>query len=378
MKLAKGIVGILFLAVLASNILAISRWNESRGVYDDVCYLRQAHLFQRVGLAGFDTDIAKDDDRYLAGKLRDIGFAEWNVPSRAPCHVPMEKTQKIVLQYPPGTGAVLALFPAGFQVIPLYAVANLVALAFGFVALLRASSPASLALAATFGLAALYLMINPTKASYSMAPTMIVCALAGFCSARLFASNTSRERLWFVLAVGLLIGLSATFRLPNLLLASGYCLFFLGAFLRAPSRQTFLEGLVFGTACLIGTVPTLASNWINAGSPFATTYGGVDAVPPAIDIGTLRQYLVDLQSFLLLAAVAWTAAIRRRPGARQAVLVVAANLAVNIAFFATHPIFTPYYTVPISMLSLWTLLFATVTPPETTADNHALARSGSA
>ena len=359
MKLAKGIVGILFLAVLASNILAISHWNESRGVYDDVCYLRQAHLFQRVGLAGFDTDIAKDDDRYLAGKLRDIGFAEWNVPSRAPCHVPMEKTQKIVLQYPPGTGAVLALFPAGFQVIPLYAVANLVALAFGFVALLRASSPASLALAATFGLAALYLMINPTKASYSMAPTMIVCALAGFCSARLFASHTSRERLWFVLAVGLLIGLSATFRLPNLLLASGYCLFFLGAFLRAPSRQTFLEGLVFGTACLIGTVPTLASNWINAGSPFATTYGGVDAVPPAIDIGTLRQYLVDLQSFLLLAAVAWTAAIRRRPGARQAVLVVAANLAVNIAFFATHPIFT-HYTVPISMLSLWTLLFATV------------------
>ncbi|MDP4361136.1 hypothetical protein QR510_31370, partial [Escherichia coli] len=68
----------------------------------------------------------------------------------------------------------LALFPAGFQVIPLYVVANLVALAFGFVALLRASSPASLALAATFGLAALYLMINPTKASYSMAPTMIV------------------------------------------------------------------------------------------------------------------------------------------------------------------------------------------------------------
>ena len=165
MKLAKIIVGILFLAVLASNILAISRWNESRGVYDDVCYLRQAHLFQRFGLAGFETDISSDDDRYLAGKLRDIGFAEWNVPARAPCHVPMEKTKKFVLQYPPGTGAVLALFPAGFQVIPLYIVANLFALAFGLLALFRASSPASLTLAAIIGLAALYLMINPTKAS---------------------------------------------------------------------------------------------------------------------------------------------------------------------------------------------------------------------
>ena len=37
-----------------------------------------------------------------------------------------------------------------------------------------------------FGVAALYLMINPTKASYSMAPTMMVCALAGYLTARLF------------------------------------------------------------------------------------------------------------------------------------------------------------------------------------------------
>src|SRR5207253_8654639 len=184
-KLAKIVVGVLFLAVLASNVFAISRWNESRGVYDDVCYLRQAHLFQRFGLAGFDTDITKDDDRYLAGKLRDIGFAAWNDPLKAPCHTPMEKTQKFVLQYPPGTGAVLALFPAGFQVIPLYVVANLVAFAFAMVALRCASSPPSLTTAAIFGLGALYLMINPTKASYSMAPTMIVCALAGFVTVKL-------------------------------------------------------------------------------------------------------------------------------------------------------------------------------------------------
>ena len=37
----------------------MSRWNESRGVYDDICYLRQAHLFQRFGLDGFDTDIVR-------------------------------------------------------------------------------------------------------------------------------------------------------------------------------------------------------------------------------------------------------------------------------------------------------------------------------
>lgn len=378
MKLAKIIVGVLFLAVLASNIVSISRWNESRGVYDDVCYLRQAHLFQRFGLAGLDTDMSGDDDRYLAGKLRDIGYAQWNDPKMAPCHTPIEKTKKHVLQYPPGTGAALALFPAGFQVIPLYVVANLVVLAVALAALLRATAPPSLALVAIFGLSALYLMINPTKASYSMAPTMIVCSVAGFLSARLFASGAWRERLWLAAIVGLLIGLSATFRLPNLFLAAGYCIFFLGTFVMVRSKATFLQGLAFGVAFLVGVAPTLAANWINAGSPFATTYGGQDVAPPEIDLAVLRSYLVDVQFFLLLAAIAWTGAIWRRPGAKQAALVVAANLAVNIAFFVTHPIFTPYYTVPIAMLSLWTLLFATLAPREAAAENPAVVQPAKA
>ena len=60
--------------LLASNVWSMSRWNEARGVYDDVCYLRQAHLFQRLGLGGFDTDIFRDDDQYLPSKLKEIGF----------------------------------------------------------------------------------------------------------------------------------------------------------------------------------------------------------------------------------------------------------------------------------------------------------------
>jgi len=51
MKYLKIICGIVLSLVLASNLWSISRWNESRGVFDDVCYLRQAHLFQRFGFA---------------------------------------------------------------------------------------------------------------------------------------------------------------------------------------------------------------------------------------------------------------------------------------------------------------------------------------
>src|SRR5439155_14599096 len=149
--------GLGLLAVLASNVWTMSRWSESRGVYDDICYLRQAHLFEKLGLRGIDTNVTFDDDNYLKEKLKAIGYAEWNDVKRAPCHTFIPAADKFVMQYPPGTGFVLALFPSGFQVIPLYALVNVVIFAFALLALFRAREPPSLTMAAVFGLAALYL-----------------------------------------------------------------------------------------------------------------------------------------------------------------------------------------------------------------------------
>jgi hypothetical protein len=76
MKIFRLVCGLGLLAVLASNVWSMSRWSESRGVYDDVCYLRQAHLFQKYGLGGIDTNIVFDDDDYLKNKLKAIGYAD--------------------------------------------------------------------------------------------------------------------------------------------------------------------------------------------------------------------------------------------------------------------------------------------------------------
>ena len=361
MKLVKFLCGFGFLLVLASNIWTISRWNESRGVYDDICYLRQAHLFKQFGLDGFNTDIKRDDDRYLVDKLKAIGFPEWNDPARIPCHPWKPETNKYVMQYPPGTGFMLALFPEGFQVIPLYSLANVTIFGFALLGLYRAREPASLTLAAVFGFAALYLMINPTKASYSVAPTMVLCALAGYPTAKLFA-DAPRHRFVLIALVGLLIGISVNFRLSNLFLAVGYCLYLAGAFLLVRNKDNFLQGATFGVACLIGMAPTLIANAINAGSPFATTYGPDGAVPPELDAGIIWRYLIDVQFTLLVIAAAWTAWLWQvnQGSARQVALLIAANLAANLVFFMSYPIFMPYYIFPIDMLSLWTLLFATL------------------
>jgi hypothetical protein len=371
MKSLKIFFGVVFVLVLASNIRSMSHWNEARGVYDDVCYLRQAHLFQRFGLGGFDTEISRDDDHYFMSKLKEIDFPTANYLSNSPCHPPMA-SGKHVLQYPPGTGFLLALFPEGHQVVPLYVAASLVVLGFAMLGISLARTTSTVVLAGAFGCVAMYLMINPAKASYSVAPTMAVCAAAGYLTSRFLIGAAPGRRVVTIVMVGLLLGLSVNFRVPNLLLSSGYVLFFLGAFLWTRTLETLLQGLWFGVAMLVGMAPTLLANAINAGSPLATTYGGQDLAPPELSFEVIRQYLVDTQFVLLLLAGAWTAwllFIHREDGVRKVARVVAINLLVNLAFFLSHPIFTPYYTIPIAMLSLWTLLFASLTVPVEAVDH---------
>jgi hypothetical protein len=372
--------GLFCSVVLASNVWSMSRWNEARGVYDDVCYLRQAHLFQRFGWRGFDTDISRDDDRYLASKLKEIGFPAWSDPSTAPCHTPMPATNKLVMQYPPGTGMILALFPPGFQVIPLYVLATTIVFGFALLAISYAGSTGSIFLTGAFGGLAVYLMINPAKASYSIAPTMVVCALAGYLTAKLLV-GPQRHRILLTMLLGLFIGLAVNFRLPNLFLSAGYFLFFLVCFVRARTKETLLQGVLFALAFLAGMAPTLLANAINAGSPFATTYGSADVVPPEFSLKIIWQYVADMQFLLLALAIGWTGWIlysRNASGIRRLALVTAGNLLVNLAFFLSHPLFTPYYTVPIAMLSLWSLLFGALMRPAEAVDDAPLERAAKA
>jgi hypothetical protein len=381
MQYLKAACGLVCFLVLASNVWSMSHWSEARGVYDDICYLRQAHLFQRFGPGGLDTDIAGDDDHYLSSKLKAIGFPTWRDPATFPCHTPMPAAKKLVLQYPPGTGLVLALFPQGFQVIPLYVLATVIVFGFALLGIFYARSKPAILLTAAFGCLAIYLMINPAKSSYSVAPTMAVCAIAGFLTARLFRAEQRMHRLVLTGLIGLLIGLAVNFRLPNLFLSSGYFMFFLVSFLWSRKLETVLQGVLFGAAFLAGVVPTLLANAINAGSPFVTTYGNVDATAPGFSPGVIWSYLADMQFVLLALAGAWTAWVlhsHRGNGMRQVALVTAGNLLVNLAFFVSHPIFTPYYTIPVAMLSLWSLLFADLMHPAEAVDDGPLGQAAKA
>jgi hypothetical protein len=344
------------LLVLASNLLSMSHWTESRGVNDDVCYLRQAHLFQRHGLDGFDTSRTRDEDGYLAAKISNM--PRYANSGNAPCHVAIPALHKEVMQYPPGTGLALALFPEGHQVVPLFALSTIIIFGFSVAAIWAAGSRLQCAGAMLFGCVALYLMINPTKASYSMAPTMVACALAGWLTARLFAKER-RSQFLATAVLGLLIGFTVNFRLANLFLSAGYCVYFLALFVSKRDAHSFSRGFLFAVTLIIGMTPTLISNAINAGSPLSTTYGPGDAEGPRLNIEVVTSYLADPQFLLLLIAVVWTALVAQR-NQRHIAGLLAANLFINALFFLTHPVFTPYYMMPIVALSLWTLLFTSI------------------
>jgi hypothetical protein len=368
----KAICGLLCALVLASNLWSMSRWNEARGVFDDVCYLRQAHLFQRFGLSGFDTDISRDDDHYLTSKLKEIGFPTWNDAMTAPCHNAMPAVKKFVIQYPPGTGLVMALFPQGHQVVPLYVLSTIAVFGFALLAILSSRSAPATLLAGALGCLAVYLMINPSKASYSMAPTMVICALAGFVTPQWLKQKQHDYHVGLTLLLGFLLGLSVDFRLPNLFLSAGYFLSLLVALVSSRRISIFLQGVLFSIAFLVGMAPTLVSNTINAGHPVATTYGGHDVAPPEFSFAIIWQYVADTQFVLLALAIAGTAYLLRvgAEGTRRVALVTAMNLAANLVFFLSHPVFTPYYTIPIAMLSLWSLLFAWLTQDSEVSDRR--------
>src|SRR5258708_21613042 len=101
MQYLKVVCGFLCFLILASNVWSMSRWSEARGVYDDVCYLRQAHLFQQFGLGGLYIDLSRDDDHYLASRVKEIGFSSSSHPATIPWHTLTPATYNTVIHSPP-------------------------------------------------------------------------------------------------------------------------------------------------------------------------------------------------------------------------------------------------------------------------------------
>jgi hypothetical protein len=150
-------------------------------------------------------------------------------------------------------------------------------------------------------------------------------------------------------------------------LAAGYCFGFLILFAKSRRLGLLLEASLFAISFVLGMIPTLVSNAINAGGPLKTTYGSGDTVLPQYSPEVVRYYLSDPQSLviaLLCALTVWTFIYRQEFAPRAVAGLCSLTLALNLAFFLTHPLHTQYYLMPFTMLSFWSLLFCLVIEPD--------------
>lgn len=347
-----------YLSVLSSHTKLV----EDRGVYDDICYLRQAALFRAHGvISGLDTDNAAA--RYGMALIRQAGL-DGKLESTVPCHNLLSVTNKYAMQYPPGTGFLLSAFPEGSQASGLY-IASSSAIFFMLMWLIATSrSYVAVGVFGGVGALTLYLMVNPAKASYSIAPTMPLCIALAYITVNTFSEASSVRRLILAVSAGLLLGLATDIRLSSVLLAFGYGVAFVIQFLRNRTGTMFMQPIVFGVALMIGALPTFAANVINGGSPFTTAYGGADTAPPLTSLdpllAQLRWYLfsgthsvLTWLALMLLIALAMVTAKKKLPILQLPLLVAFMTLLANDMYFITHPIQSQYYSVPPAILALW-------------------------
>jgi hypothetical protein len=343
---------------------------EDRGVYDDICYLRQAYLFRTQGvIGGLDTDYSSA--RYAISLIHKMGLMG-KLTSNVPCHRYLEATNKFSMQYPPGTGFFLSMFPEGSQASGLYIASSTTIFLMLIWMIATARSQVAVGVLGVTGFLTLYLMVNPAKASYSIAPTMPICIALAYLTVKMFSEKSFITRIVLASTVGLLLGIATDIRLSSLLLASGFALTFAIQFIRERSWVAFLQPVALGISLVVGAIPTLIANTVNGGSPFKTAYGGADTEPPLTSLDPLTAQIhwylfsgthsvLTWLSLALLAAIVRVSMKTRQPSSLQLpILVALLTLTTNDAYFITHPIQSQYYSVPPAILALWVGSFALV------------------
>jgi hypothetical protein len=120
-SLALGLLSVLaclgLLAFAIWQLADVPRFADAAEGCDAFGYQRQAALFRANGLQGLDTRLETPHSRRLiAGMLEtELRVRDWYQAVAPHCHHYKRVPDRVVLQYPPGTGFLMAAFPEPVQ-----------------------------------------------------------------------------------------------------------------------------------------------------------------------------------------------------------------------------------------------------------------------
>lgn len=365
----------LFIIVAASLLMWATRaqFNLSAFGCDPFGYARQAELFREHGLLkGFDTRIDTVETRELiqvAKSVTDNPFF-WAHGVAPHCHHYEESSQRVILQYPPGTGLLLSAFPEPVAMAYWVIIGcTLATVVFVILTVRFRPTPASM-LSALLALGLVcWLITQPgATASPSIPFSIFLCPVIALLAFIAFPTDGRSSRKVAALVFGLLCGLLLAVRYANLFLLVGLAVQ-IGLSTRiwvgGQARRHFAAiGWAAAGFALTGPAIILYATYVNTGSVFVTTYGGGDTNPPVISVSlilqNLRFYLGNWYGtppvVIAFGFLAWRAFSKPDgrglcvPGLATAGALV--SLLVSIAYFLTHDIAIEYYLIPASVLAV--------------------------
>ncbi len=355
---------------------------------DSYGYLRQAELFRQKGpVGGLDTAIESENAAFLVGIASQINtnVSRWSEMIAPHCHHYKPVNQKIILQYPPGTGFVLSLLPSGRELETLSLLLILSLVFWWGVLNLRQRRVAVFVISTASLILLLATAVQFQVPSYSVPLTILMLAWVAMLVFELRYVLTIKNLILSGL-IGLLVGVLLAVRIASIIVLPAIAAIIFFKIIEAIEQKKFSSAVlitgVSSFACAL--LPLLIANWVNAGSPFESTYNDYDK---KISVGNiellfnnLRYYLIENRvaalSILALSALALvliTATTKSSSGYRIALALVLVFVA-DLLFLSMKMVAIDYYFLPTAAFSLYVglLLYSGSNAAQTKSPNAPL------
>jgi hypothetical protein len=370
----------LWVAILAFFILISVRTSYRRSLpteefayaCDRFGYLQMAKEIRHAFAQGVwpDFQLESPQTRQLIDLMQQhkVPLSRWEEAVAPHAHHYFPRSRYVGVQYPPGTGLVLSIFPQGEAVYGLNRVVVFVYLVVGIAVLVialwkRAWASIGLPiLALSLGMMVLTRIAADTfSINAVLVPILFTCCLS-LLALRFRTGGRNNLGFFCALFAGLCFGFATLIRLPSLLMLPGFLV------LLWPDRlrfKTFPIALVVGLT-LTGIIPVLVNQQEVAGAWYLPTYADVDAAVPTLDTlksnfhfflgngpGALDNWallyaLLGFCGFLIFHArnASEAKSNRLQLSWKRLTISVALIWLISIWFFLTHAVTGAHYMIP--------------------------------
>jgi hypothetical protein len=300
-------------------------------------------------------------------KSKNVPIQKWEEIVAPHAHHYFPVSGYVGVQYPPGTGLILAAFPEGTAVYRLNQFTVVILVVVGIAAIAVAAwkkawisaGLVALAIHLSFSIlsriGALSFSINAV-----LAPLLLTCVLVVVSASLRFTHYRLAYSL--ALAAGVLLGLCTMVRLPSVLFAPAFLIVLWPGSWRI--RLNSLPVVFMLATVMIGILPVLVNQQHVAGAWYLATYASVDAALPTL--ARVRENFSYFFGFdgpaaddnwaLVVAVIGFAAFLAWRAGSnrksetgltwKRLALAAAAAWLLPIGFFLSHAVTGAHYMIP--------------------------------